>query len=86
MSSYDEIIRKNFEESILSNDKINGTYAIASTSANLPSNFPADNPKAPTYFTGKLIEIMTGGLEFASEFLTLRDIYYQIKTKLILNQ
>jgi tetratricopeptide (TPR) repeat protein/outer membrane protein assembly factor BamD (BamD/ComL family) len=56
-----------------------GTYVMTSSSEDEPSTFPSD-PNLPTYFTGKLIEIVTNGLEIEDEYCSLRDIFDKIKS------
>lgn len=61
-------------------NKISGTYVISSTSRNDSALFPIDNPKEPTYFTGKFIEILNKGIENNKSELTIRDIFEEIET------
>ena len=55
-----------------------GTYIMTSAAEDKPALFPAGDPKLPTYFTGKFIEVIRSGVEGASEYCSLRDIYDQI--------
>jgi hypothetical protein len=56
-----------------------GTYVMTSAAENAFSLFPPGKPEKPTFFTGKLIEILNDGLETESEFCSLRDIYDKIE-------
>lgn len=57
-----------------------GTYIISSSSEAAPSKYPVENPNLPTYFTGKLLEVMKNGIDSKTEFITLRDIFEEIET------
>jgi outer membrane protein assembly factor BamD (BamD/ComL family) len=59
-----------------------GTYVMTSAAEDTPSLFPVENPDRPTYFTGKLLEVLNEGLESESEYCSLREIYHQIETDL----
>jgi hypothetical protein len=57
-----------------------GTYVMTSAAQDEPSLFPENDPQKPTYFTGKLAQIIEEGLEESeSEYCTLRDIYRKIE-------
>ncbi|WP_168797679.1 caspase family protein [Neolewinella litorea] len=60
-----------------------GTYVMTSAAEDEPSLFPHEDPKAPTYFTGRLLEILGTGLETDTEYCSLRDIFNKIKTDFI---
>jgi tetratricopeptide (TPR) repeat protein len=56
-----------------------GTYVITSASEDMSARFPSESPALPTYFTGKLLEIMRDGMDIEQEYCSLKDIYYNIK-------
>lgn len=56
-----------------------GAYVITSSSEDEISLFPADKPEEPTYFTGKLVELMENGLDSGVEFCSLREIYNHLE-------
>lgn len=56
-----------------------GTYIMTSAAADEPALFPVGHPEKPTYFTGKLVEILHEGLDNEQQFCTLRDIYDKIE-------
>ncbi|HEY4062717.1 MAG TPA: tetratricopeptide repeat protein [Puia sp.] len=56
-----------------------GTYVMTSAASDEPSMFPGGNPELPTYFTGKFINIVRSGLEDASEYCSLREIFNEIE-------
>jgi hypothetical protein len=58
---------------------IEGTYIITSAAEDMPSLYPIDSPTLPTYFTGKLIEIIKDGMDIEQEYCSLRDIFQQIE-------
>jgi hypothetical protein len=67
--------------SVLSaNIDISGTYSIASAPANKVSVYkPGD---AFTAFTGHLIAVLREGVEFAQDFLTLDDVYDEVRRRI----
>lgn len=60
-------------------DDFRGSYVITSAPEDQPALFPVDQPEAPTYFTGKLLDVIENGLENDSEYCSLRDIYQAIR-------
>ncbi len=58
--------------------KFQGTYVLTSASETEPSLFPANNPDIPTYFTGKLLEIIQEGLPNNKPYITLSEVYAEI--------
>ena len=60
-------------------NKFEGTYVITSASEDNPALYPADNPKLPTYFTGKFIEILEKGIENNNQYISIRDIFEEIE-------
>ncbi|PSR53963.1 hypothetical protein AHMF7605_10750 [Adhaeribacter arboris] len=56
-----------------------GTYVMTSAAEDTPSLFPVDKPDQPTYFTGKLLEIINSGIESDCEYCSLREIYNKIE-------
>ena len=63
-------------------NKFEGTYVMTSAAEDTPSLFPVESPDQPTYFTGKLIEILNEGMDVDEKYLSLRDIYNKIETDL----
>ncbi len=56
-----------------------GAYMIVSSPEDEPSLFPVDFPEQPTYFTGKLLETINGGIENRGQYCTLEELYQKIK-------
>ncbi len=59
--------------------KFEGTYILTSSSEDMPSLFPKNNPKKPTYFTAKFVSVIKNGVNNNKPYITLRDIYNEIK-------
>jgi hypothetical protein len=59
-----------------------GTYVMTSAAEDTPSLFPAGSPEQPTYFTGKLLEILNEGLDIDTQYCSLRDIYNELEIEL----
>lgn len=59
-------------------NRFEGTYVMTSAAEDTPSLFPEDNPEQPTFFTGKLLDVINEGLDVDKEYCSLRDIYDQI--------
>lgn len=55
-----------------------GTYVMTSAAEDTPSLFPAESATLPTYFTGKLLDIVQEGLDTEQEYCSLRDIFNKI--------
>ncbi len=62
------------------NQKFTGSYVITSASKHDSANYPVAKPKQPTYFTGKLIEILKKGINNGKDNLTIRDVFEEIET------
>lgn len=56
-----------------------GTYIMTSAAEDEPAMFPIHSPAKPTYFTGKLVDVINNGLDIENEYCTLRDIYERIE-------
>lgn len=59
-----------------------GTHIITSASQDSPSTFPVDNKNVPTYFTGELIKVIESGINGNSVYLTLNEIFNEVKASL----
>lgn len=57
-----------------------GIFMLSSSDTDEHSLYPTDQPDMPTYFTGKLIEILEKGIDNYSEYITFRDIYDTIRS------
>ncbi|MEO6000938.1 MAG: caspase family protein [Chitinophagaceae bacterium] len=55
-----------------------GTYVMTSAAEDEPALFPEHQPEEPTYFTGKLIDILQNGIDNDHRFSSLRDIFDKI--------
>lgn len=64
------------ESTIISAIDIEGTYAIASTPPNKEA-LSSDGNRF-TLFTGKLIDILSNGIQNNKEYITLEDLYFEI--------
>jgi len=60
-------------------NKFEGTYVMTSASQDEPALYPIDNPKLPTFFTGKFLEIIKKGIENNNPFISIRDIFEEIE-------
>jgi len=60
--------------------KFEGTYVMSSSSDSEPSLYPLNYPEKPTYFTGKLIEVINDGVETEDEYCSLREIFTKIES------
>jgi hypothetical protein len=60
-----------------------GTYVMTSAARDEPSLYPVKDSGKPTYFTGKLIDILNEGLDSESEYCSLRDIFNKIQFDLV---
>jgi hypothetical protein len=60
-------------------NEFTGTYIMTSAAGDEPSLFPVKSPDEPTYFTGKLIQVLNEGLDIDQQFCSLRDIYDKIE-------
>ncbi len=58
--------------------KFEGTYIMTSASEDNPSLFPHKNTKQPTYFTAKMIDVFTNGVENGKPYISIRDVYSEI--------
>jgi hypothetical protein len=63
-------------------NSIEGTYVITSTPEDLPALYPEDKPDEPTYFTGKLIELVKEGINHDREYLSFREIFNTLYNEL----
>jgi hypothetical protein len=61
---------------------IYGTYAIASSPKDKPSEYDATNPKIPTYFTGEFIDILKNGINKYVEILSIGEIFDEVARRL----
>ncbi len=59
-------------------NKFEGEYVISSSSEDEPSLYPIDKKDDPTYFTGKLIDILRLGLNNDKPYITISDIFKNI--------
>jgi tetratricopeptide (TPR) repeat protein len=55
------------------------TYFLTATDKFSKAKYPSESADSPTYFTGKLIEIIKNGIDGFPEFLTWADLYEEIK-------
>ena len=60
-----------------------GTFVMTSAAEDAKARFPADKPNEPTYFTGRLIEILNEGLEVEEEVCSFKQIYNEIEVTLL---
>jgi len=79
MAPVSEIVNQNFN----ANTDIKGTFVLTSTSQNLPSHFPKDNPNLPTYFTGEILKILKRGVSGGKELISMEDIYFHTREGLV---
>src|SRR6185295_14362120 len=49
-------------------NQFEGTYVITSSAEDEPSLFPVKSADEPTYFTGKLVDIVNEGLDIDNQF------------------
>ncbi len=61
-------------------EKFEGTYVMTSASEDSPSLFPHKNSNEPTYFTGKIIDILKNGIENNKKYFSIRDIFDEIES------
>lgn len=59
-------------------NKFQGSYVMTSSSKDKRSQFPVDQPDQPTFFTGKLIDVLQKGVEGPNEYFSLQEIYDEI--------
>jgi|GEM_PF-1863420 len=57
-----------------------GTYIMASAPENEPAMFPSESPNKPTFFTGRLLEIIEKGLEIDSDYCSMREIFIELES------
>ncbi len=61
------------------NNDVEGLFILASAGEFETALYPEDKPNEPTFFSGKLIDILKNGLHTAGEYITLNDIYNELK-------
>ncbi len=60
-----------------------GGFILTSTDAVTTARFDVKNPEEPTYFTKCMIDIINDGIEGIGEFCMMKDVYLELKGRLI---
>lgn len=58
---------------------IQGTYIMTSSSPDKPSLYSTENPEMPTYFTNKLIEVVSSGLDNNKSYYEIGEVFNEVK-------
>lgn len=64
-------------------NEFEGTYVMTSAAEDMSSLFPLNQPDMPTYFTGKIMEVIREGIDIDQEFCSVREVFEKARTDLV---